>query len=75
MMKIKRRITAMAIAAAILLPLMSVAKAHGQEKSASHNAIYNTVQNPSTNSGRSVGETKLFTPAPLDPDYHGSNGG
>ncbi len=73
-LKIQRSITAMATAAAILLPLMSDAQAHGQEKPASHKAIY-TVQNPSTNSGRFIGETKLFTPAPLDPDYHGSNGG
>ena len=65
----------MAIAAAISLPLMSVAQAHDQKKPASHRAIYNMVQNPSTSSGRFVVETKLFTPPPLDPDYHGSNGG
>ncbi len=46
--KIQRSITAMATAAAISLPLMSVAQAHGQEQSVSHTAIYNTVQNPST---------------------------
>ncbi len=75
MSKIKRGIAAMATAAAISLPLMSVAQAHDQKKPASYRAIYNMVQNPSTNSGHSVVETKLFTPPPLDPDYHGSNGG
>jgi hypothetical protein len=75
MLKIQRSITAMATAAAISLPLMSVAQAHGQEKPASHKAIYNAVQNASTNGGQSVGETQLLTPPPLDPDYHGSNGG
>jgi len=48
MSKIQRSITAMATAAAISLPLMSVAQAHGQEQPESHKAIYNTVQNPST---------------------------
>jgi hypothetical protein len=46
--KIQRSITAMATAAAISLPLMSVAQAHGQEQPESHKAIYNTVQSPST---------------------------
>jgi len=67
---------ALAIAVAVSLPSAAFAEGKsGRPTPASPKRIYNTAQKPTTPPNQPANETMMFTPPPLDPDYHGSNGG
>jgi len=73
---IKRILNAVAIAAATSLAMTAAVLAKGgHDKPPSQRPIHNVVQDPTTTGSRAGDETKMFIPPPLDPNYHGSNGG
>jgi hypothetical protein len=57
-------------------PLISTAQAKCEDGTRkTRRAIYNVVQHPPAMNTSVDQETRMFTPPPLDPNYHGSNGG
>jgi hypothetical protein len=76
MLTMKRAFSAIAIAVAISQPLISTAQAKCEDGTRkTRRAIYNVVQHPPAMNTSVDQETRMFTPPPLDPNYHGSNGG
>ena len=76
MLKSFRAPIALAIAVAFSLPSAVFAQGKsGPQTQASHKRIYNAVQRPTGLPNPPANDTKMFTPPPFDPDYHGSNGG